>query len=467
MTTTVTDSDILAPPSIVSGVILAVDPANYSCTVAFASNHTRSNVSWLSSAQHLNRGSGINVMPQPGDSCWGCFPADGSIPFILGFITRDGDDRPVESGEKGDASYKGSRPNLKPGDIHLGTDDGNFVILRRGGMVQIGSSQVSQTVYVPIEGLIRSYFMKYHGFSPLGEVVWDHATIDQSTATTEATDIPVLLKFSCRDTLQDKQSSIEIRMGRLTEEMLDTSVDTNLLQEGKKTSVEFLGEKAEVETTSLDQGDGDKEHMAGAAQASDGIGYSKYTSGSPSGLFSMVLNPNGSGIKFSLQLDKSGAMFLRTESHLHVEAGDTAFLSAENRVRLETGKESSVDLSEDLKLAVQAYIIEILKEGVININGNSVNLNASTGDVEVSAAKSIVMKANSSISLQAPTIKIGLNPVHDVLVGASLWKTALANHQHQVSAVGAPTVSIPAPASTVLPAAARTSTETISKITMG
>lgn len=461
MTTTTKPNEILAPPSVVRGVVVAVNSQNYSCRVAFDSQHDLDDVYWLSASNHLDRGAGINVMPEPGDMCWAAFPADGSIPFILGFMTL-GDQENGTGETPTDISYKGQRPALNPGDIHMGTRDGNFMILRRGGIVQIGASYTAQTAYIPIEGLIRSYFMKYHGFSPLGEVVWDHARIDQTTTITEASDIPVLLKFSCRDKLQDKKSSVEIRMGRLTEEMLDTSVDANLLQEGKKTTVEFLGESGKVSTENLDQGDGDKEHLMGAAQKETGIGFTKYSKGSPSGLLSMVLNPNGSGIKFSFQLDKDGSLFMRSEAHVHIEAADTAFLSAENRVRIETGSDASVDLTDAFKAAVKTYLIEILKEGVINIQGNSVNLNASTGDIEIEAGGDLVLKSGGKIALKAGTIELGNSPKFDFLVNAKAWKAALAGHQHTAPAGGGPTTFL----GPVTPSAL-TTRETPSKILVG
>lgn len=459
MPTTVSQQDMTSAPAILSGVVVSIDPVAYKCVVSTTSSHLLHDVSWMSPYLGSDRGSGFNYMPEPGDRCIVCIPADGSTSFIMGFMPL-----PSTSNTTGEAetSFTGYRPTLNPGDIHLGTKDGNFMVLRRGGVVQVGAGHTAQTVYIPIEGLIRSYFVKYHGFSPLGDFVWDHAEIDQSTAITETSDIPVILKFNCRDAVQDVESSVEIRMGRLTEDVLDSAVDSNLLREGGETTVDFVGSSATVETVSLPAGKGDKDHLAGAAKTLPGVGYTSYSDGGPSGLLSLTIDPQGNGVKYTLQLTRNGDMFIRSEANIHIEAASSVYVHADEKITLETDPGTSVALSENLKLAVASYVMEILQSGVINIAALSVNLTSASGSIQLGGPDGVKITSKTKISLDAPVIAIGKNPVFDVLLNASAWKTALELHQHISNAPGNPT----GPSGVVTPGAIASS-DTVSKILMG
>jgi hypothetical protein len=117
------------------------------------------------------QGEGINFLPEVGAVCWICTPSeDGRDAFVLGFTMVD------EGG-----SYRGGRSLLNPGDLEFTTRDGNFVTLRRGGVVQVGSTPVCQRVYIPIRNFIQDYAENYelHAFG--GDLTWNVARKDEDS----------------------------------------------------------------------------------------------------------------------------------------------------------------------------------------------------------------------------------------------------------------------------------------------
>jgi hypothetical protein len=61
---------------------------------------------------------------------------------------------------------------LNPGDIHLSTRDGNFVFIRRGGVIQIGATPVCQTIYIPLRNMIQQFSENYDLETVGGQLQW-------------------------------------------------------------------------------------------------------------------------------------------------------------------------------------------------------------------------------------------------------------------------------------------------------
>ncbi len=119
-------------------------------------------IPFLSPYVNQNQGEGINWMPEVGSVCWICEPSeDGRESFVLGWTVVD------EGG-----SYRGGRSLLNPGDIELKTRDLNFVTLRRGGIVQIGSTPVCQRVFLPIRNIMQDFAENYELHTPAGDFTW-------------------------------------------------------------------------------------------------------------------------------------------------------------------------------------------------------------------------------------------------------------------------------------------------------
>ena len=123
---------------------------------------------------HFANGEGIYCMPEVGALVWVCKPTDGVFarPFILGFQA------PYDMNSKG---YRNGRQALNPGDIMLRTRDENFVILRRGGVVQIGSTPACQRIFIPIRNYIKDFCENYELNTFGGELTWHTDRTDQTT----------------------------------------------------------------------------------------------------------------------------------------------------------------------------------------------------------------------------------------------------------------------------------------------
>jgi hypothetical protein len=110
-------------------------------------------------------------MPEVGSICWICSPSEiGKNSFVLGWT-------PVQ--ESG--SFRAGRELLNPGDLHFSTRDGNFLYIRRGGIIQIGATPVCQRIYIPIRNIIRDLAENYELSTPAGDLTWQVNRTDEQS----------------------------------------------------------------------------------------------------------------------------------------------------------------------------------------------------------------------------------------------------------------------------------------------
>lgn len=129
---------------------------------------------------HPNVGEGIYAVPEVGCKCLVCIPSDGPPPFVLAFIMpvesipfTDEKAAAAEQGEPvGSYTFRGGRPRPKLGDIYMRGRDGNFCILHRGGVLQIGSTHLAQRIYVPLQNLVTDISQNYNHFNTGGCINW-------------------------------------------------------------------------------------------------------------------------------------------------------------------------------------------------------------------------------------------------------------------------------------------------------
>ena len=144
--------------------VLNVNTRDYTVDVVYESYPFSSHydIPFMTPYVHQHQGEGINLMPEVGSTCWVCLPSEsGRDAFVLGWM-------PVAE----DGSYRAGRQLLNPGDIHFSTRDGNFLFLRRGGIVQVGSTPVCQRLYIPIRNVIRDLAENYELTTPAGDLNW-------------------------------------------------------------------------------------------------------------------------------------------------------------------------------------------------------------------------------------------------------------------------------------------------------
>lgn len=177
--------------------------------------HYFSDIQVLSPYLHYDNGEGIYVMPEVGAVCMVCIPSDTTAPFVAGYVApmeqpaaeqlqnpndpssatttsvvgtqtidpsqTTGSDAPNGTRSRGsntvqypasDAAFSAGRPAYNPGDIVMRTRDDNFVILHRGGVVSIGSTELAQRIYIPLGNKILDISGDYEHQNIGGSVSW-------------------------------------------------------------------------------------------------------------------------------------------------------------------------------------------------------------------------------------------------------------------------------------------------------
>lgn len=180
------------PARIAQGKILNVNQKNW--TVDVYSTFDR--FQWFeiqvgSPYLHFTNGEGIYTMPEVGAQVMVALPSDTSPPFVLSFVApmetsestseeaKDEDESktkeaaPTTDTARPDAvSFSVGRYPAKPGDLVMRGRDGNFVILHRGGVLQIGASEVAQRIFIPLENIIMDLAEQYKLHATGGSIVW-------------------------------------------------------------------------------------------------------------------------------------------------------------------------------------------------------------------------------------------------------------------------------------------------------
>lgn len=189
------------------------------------------NIQVMSPYCHPNNGEGIYVMPELGAKCLLAIPSDGPPPVILGFImpvTSVGDvgtdDAPfgttpatavdAQQGKAigfSGASFAGGRPKPKPGDIYMRGRDGNFCILHRGGVLQIGSTALAQRLFIPINNVVTDISQNYHHYNTGGALNWYVSPGPSSEKS------PTTFKQTFRLFAPDAKASVRVSVGTIND----------------------------------------------------------------------------------------------------------------------------------------------------------------------------------------------------------------------------------------------------------
>ena len=152
-------------------------------TVDVISQHDQKwwlNIQIGSPYMHSNNGEGIYIMPDIGAKCHVCVPSDGPPPFVMDFIMPQetipqagtAEEPEGRDGGTSDATFAGGRVRPKSGDIYIRGRDGNFCILHRGGVLQIGCTELAQRIYIPLQNLITDISQNYRHYNSGGSLNW-------------------------------------------------------------------------------------------------------------------------------------------------------------------------------------------------------------------------------------------------------------------------------------------------------
>jgi hypothetical protein len=212
----VSESETL-PATIETSRIINVNIEDWSVDVISMEGNKRFfDIQVMSPYFHFMNGEGIYAQPEVGALCWLCRPSTGrfAAPFVLGFQSAYDQDFD---------SFQGGRQALNPGDIMLRTRDENFLILRRGGVVQIGATPTAQRIYIPVRNFIKDFCENYELFAFGGELTWITERTDETN-----TDDKAYSKFALR--VKEKAGN-KLHIANLTVGSHGESAKTTLLLE--------------------------------------------------------------------------------------------------------------------------------------------------------------------------------------------------------------------------------------------
>ena len=168
-----------------------------------------------------------------------CIPSDSSPMFIMSFIMAHelvddaSDDAPQGTNSHGgavpnatDASFAGGRPKAIPGSIYLRTRDGNFVALHRGGVLQLGATELAQRIYIPLGNLITDISENYEHHNASGSIKWgiqDGPSKDK---------LPAQWQQTFRVFAADKYADVKVACGRVFAPVPEPDGGTTLAEAG-------------------------------------------------------------------------------------------------------------------------------------------------------------------------------------------------------------------------------------------
>lgn len=314
------------------------------------------NLQVASPYMHPNRGEGIYAMPEVNSKCLYCIPSDGQAPFVLAFIMPS-EQKEVETEESegdtsegvsgmGNATYRGGRPRPKPGDIFLQGRDGQFVILHRGGVLQVGSTELAQRIYIPLGNIITDVSQNYEHHNSGGTIRWGLS----SSSTNDNPETKFFQTF--RINANDEKADVRLSIGKVKDPTPEPVEDEGELSAN---AVYNIGRNGMV----FD--------LAFAPQGFDP------DTGNP------VDAETTTRLKF--QFDVDGNAFFRSEGNVNLRVKKKIRLRADEGVSFSTGK--TFEVIADEKIRLQA------RKGIdISSEGGSITLNS--GDTPVAAVGSAV-----------------------------------------------------------------------------
>jgi hypothetical protein len=299
---------------------------------------------------HPNVGEGIYAVPEVGCKCLVCIPSDGPPPFVLAFIM------PVETradtatdqapdgtggGNISDSTFGGGRPAPKLGDIYMRGRDGNFVILHRGGVLQIGSTELAQRIYIPLSNLVTDISQNYNHFNTAGAINW--GIRPGSPDENPECDYRQTFRVFANDEFADVRLSIGQEHNPALEPAGDDGATSDMEQLGVNTdnniNVEFLVAPGGFDSTSSTFG--------------DGIDSRDVTK------FRFVIDRGG-----NVMMRSEGSVVVRVKEKLRVRVdGDVEIFSDDGNMTLQSKGLMRLQGGDALELATDG--------GVVKLNGGS------------------------------------------------------------------------------------------------
>lgn len=180
----------------------------------------------MSPYQHY-RGEGMRWFPDIDAVCMVQIPSDGTPPYVQGFLDipamvtpqemeagSGAEEQPV-SEEEGQMSYASASPPTLPGEMLITLRDGNFLNLRRGGIVELGATALCQRIFSPLRNLMQDYAENYELLTVAGTLAMRTDRAEDSADGESGTRFQLLMN----EKASDARASVSLEVGRVTDDM--------------------------------------------------------------------------------------------------------------------------------------------------------------------------------------------------------------------------------------------------------
>lgn len=300
-------------------------------------NQSIENVELGALYQHPSGPEGNYVEPEVGALVLVMKPSDGSRAVCICYVQQ----LHATRGAKGD------RPQIGPGDQVIESRDENFVAIRRGGLIEVRSTPLCQTFWLPLTNTLRDIYSNYEAKSLLGEVSWRHAALDPSRPALET---EVLFTWKGRRVVEDAQQTITVRAGHVPVGLFD-----------------------------------------GASQQARNEGIAR----ADQVVFELAVAPNGGPTVYVLRLDRAGNVMIRTQGGatfeftgpVHVRTDSTVLWQGVGGLELRSLLTGLLLKATNLSfIATQNVLLQaanLVLSGNVSLGGSGGNQRVPLGDILV------------------------------------------------------------------------------------
>lgn len=199
---------------IVPAKVQSVDKVKHTCTVhGMYDNEVYEGVAVMAKFLNAGDGTGSWTSPEVNTVVWLCTPSSDSNPFILGWAQVPFQDEADDNADPND--YRMNRPVLNEGDEMIASRDSGYIIIRKGGIVEIAGSQMARTFYIPIENIVQTFAENYKIETPGMEFSALVRDEDESRGVDVS---PFEVKLIIKEFANDTAPMIDMRFGRIAAE---------------------------------------------------------------------------------------------------------------------------------------------------------------------------------------------------------------------------------------------------------
>lgn len=334
----------LMPSYTVQGKIVNVNLAEWTVDVVSQFDQLRLfNIAVGSPYLHWSRGEGYTAFPEVGAKCLVTIPSDSSPPFISSFIM------PMETLPDGGMTFGGSRQVPKPGDQWIRGRDGNFLVLHRGGVLQVGCSETCQSIYIPLSNLLTHFTENFAHHAGGGSILWG---LQEGNVE------------------NPKAEHIETYRVRANDSFGDLRICKGYVQDP-------IGEPVDGAQTLLSAegiGTGSGNHIVYEISYSEG--------GFDTGNGRLANKTATNRATFRFLLDKEGGGLVRMGASLVLAIKKSLRINVEEEFSLTV--EKSIDIAAERKVTIRGTSVDILSDGGI------IRLSPAGGGAPVARAQDVV-----------------------------------------------------------------------------